>query len=133
MNNSQWDRLKLAHYQSSMDASLNDYQSSTTSMKCKFVGPNNQLLSLAPDICSSHKVIRHLRIYCKSTFEFVEEIPLEETNKKYLCRIFNLAPNDELLLSYRVKNSQKKYIRVLANRELDLEHFDYFMEVPLSA
>ncbi len=128
MNNTQWDQLKLAHYQSS----INDNASSANSHQCKFVGPNNQLLSLAPELCSSHKVIRNLRIYSKSTFEFVEEIPLEETNKKYLCRIFNLTADDELLLSYRVKNCQKKYMQVLAGRELDLDNFDYFMEVPLS-
>ena len=128
MNNTKWDRLKLAYYQSS----VNHNASSAGSYQCKFVGPNNQLLSLAPEICSSHKVIRNLRIYNKSTFEFVEEIPLEETNKKYLCRIFNLAADNELLLSYRVKSRQKKYMQVLAGRELDLESFDYFMEVPLT-
>lgn len=132
MNNTQWDRLKLAHYQSNVNDDFIKGHGSNGAKRSKFVGPNNRLLSLAPEICPSHKVIRNLRIYNKSTFEFVEEVTLEETNKKYLCRIFRLASDDELLLSYRVKSRQKKYIQVLANRELDLESFDYFIEVPLA-
>ena len=132
MNNTQWDRLKLAHYQANKLDNTEYNSAASANNGCKFVGPNNQLLSLVADTCSSHKVIRHLRIYCKTTFEFIEEIPLEETNKKYLCRIFNLASDDELLLSYKVSQCQKKYMQVLAGRKLDFERFDYFMENSLS-
>ncbi len=132
MNSTQWNFLKQAHYQANQQAEESNHKPAASHCKGKFVGPNNQLLSLVADNCPSQKVVRHLRIYCKTSCEFVEETPLEETNKKYLCRIFNLAADDELLLSYRVKTRQKKYLQVLAGRELDLEKFDYFMEVPLA-
>lgn len=98
----------------------------------KFVGESGRLLTLVPDTPTQSKAKRFVRCYCKSTFEFIREFELIETNRKYLCRIFCLPADDSILLSYQIKLPQKKYIEKLSDQTLDLERFDYFMEYNLS-
>ncbi|MBV1909426.1 MAG: hypothetical protein KUG78_08890 [Kangiellaceae bacterium] len=126
MNNTQWKRIEEC------DADNYIPQSLSLPATGKYVNQSNQLLSLVPDNKQSNKVERLLRRYCRLSCEFVDEVKMEETNKKYLCRIFGLDNNDKLLLSYPLKECHKKYIEKLAHTRIELEKFDYFMECDLS-
>jgi len=94
----------------------------------KFVGSNNQFLTLVDPSIPIERSAPHLKYFDKQYFEFVGEIELLDVQDRYLKKIFGLDDQDPLLQSYSVTVKQKKYMERLSGLEIDLDKYNYFME-----
>ena len=94
----------------------------------KYVSSGNKLLSLVEKKTPPKLVTRKIRYFDKNTFEFINEVTMDEINKNYLIKLFDLKKDDTILLSYSINDRQKLYLERISGLNIALDKYDYFME-----
>ncbi|TQV81046.1 DUF7683 domain-containing protein [Aliikangiella coralliicola] len=77
---------------------------------------------------NSVPVTHRIRIYDRASYDFIGQHEVMPIDIQVLQKIFDVSPDNPMLLSYRITQKQVALIERLTGLNLDLEKYQYFMD-----